>query len=58
MRNITSMAFWLILILILVAYYTGTSSVVSSFGGAINQIITTLQGRNSKGDFAAFPKQS
>lgn len=57
MGKITSMAFWLILILILVAYYKGTSSVAGTFGSQLSSIIRTLQGRNNNGSFADYPKQ-
>lgn len=57
MGKLTSMAFWLILVLILVAYYKGTSSVAGTFGTQISNLVKALQGRNSNGSFANYPTQ-
>lgn len=42
-------------LLIIVAYFTGFTSDINQAGGVINKIITTLQGRNASGQFAAYP---
>lgn len=58
MNSIIRYSFYLILILILVAYFKGTTSIASTFGASINQILLTLQGRNPKtGGFADYPNQ-
>lgn len=44
------------LVLVLVAYYVGTQSTVSSFSAAINSFLQTLTGRDSTGAFAGYPK--
>ena len=55
MGKISSMIFWLVLVLILVAYYKGTSSVAGTFGTQISKLIETLQGR-SNGKFSNYPQ--
>lgn len=53
-------AFWyifvLILVIILVAYYRGTSENIRAAGSATSNLVEILQGRNpSTGQFAAYP---
>jgi hypothetical protein len=55
MREITSMAFWLILIMIVVVYYKGTTATIGSFSSAIQGIIKNLQGRGTNG-FEDYPQ--
>lgn len=47
--------FVLSLILIVVAYFAGSTKVLSSLGSTTNSLILTATGRNSSGDFAAYP---
>lgn len=47
--------FLLMLVLILVAYYVGTQSVVGSLSGAAVNIGNMLTGRNAQGNFVAYP---
>lgn len=47
--------FILSLVLIGVAYYTGLKSDVGAFSSAINNLGLTFTGRNSQGQFAAYP---
>lgn len=48
--------FVLILVLLLVAYYKGTTSVIKTGGQAVGNLAMILQGRNpSNGQFASYP---
>lgn len=47
--------FVLILVFLLVVYYKGVTSDVSTSGGVLEKIILFLQGRNSSGTVAAYP---
>lgn len=47
--------FVLSLILIVVAYFAGSTKVLNSLGSTTNSLIQTATGRNSSGDFAAYP---
>lgn len=48
--------FALILIFLVLAYYKGFSTDTTSAGGVINNLVSTLQGRNSKtGALEAYP---
>lgn len=58
MSQIVKYAFYLILIMIVVAYYKGSSSVAGTLGNSINNLILVLQGRNYKGEFADYPTQN
>lgn len=55
MGKTLSYAFWLILILVCLAYFGGFSKDVGSLSDAINKIINTLQGKNSNGNFSDYP---
>ena len=48
--------FWLALILIAVAYFTGSTKLLGTLFNGINQLGLTFTGRNSKGQFANYPK--
>jgi hypothetical protein len=48
--------FYLILVLILVAYYKGTKSVGGTIFGGVNTIINSLQGKNADGNFSNYPQ--
>lgn len=50
--------FWLSLILIAVAYYVGTTSVLGTLGQNLGSLMLTATGRTSSGTFAAYPKSS
>ena len=47
--------FVLSFILILVAYWAGSTQVISSLGGNLTGLINTVTGRNAQGQFAAYP---
>jgi hypothetical protein len=47
--------FVLSLILVSVAYYVGSTSVLNSLGTNIGSLILTSTGRNSSGTFSAYP---
>ena len=47
--------FILSVILILVAYYLGTTNVLNSFGTQLGNIINISTGRTTSGAFAAYP---
>jgi len=45
----------LIALLIVVAYYRGSTSVLGTFGSFLDNTVLFLQGRNKQGTFAAYP---
>lgn len=47
--------FLLSLFLIAVAYFSGFVADTGAVGGAVNQLLQTATGRNSAGNFAAYP---
>ena len=47
--------FWLSLILIAVAYYAGSTRVLSTIGQQVGSRILVSTGRTSDGKFAAYP---
>jgi hypothetical protein len=47
--------FVLSLILILVAYYAGSTNLASTIGQQVNSLILTSTGRNAQGQFANYP---
>lgn len=47
--------FVLSLILILVAYYAGSTNLAQTIGQQVNSLILTSTGRNSNGQFANYP---
>lgn len=47
--------FILSLILVVVAYWAGSKEVATALGSQINSLILTATGRNSNGQFAAYP---
>lgn len=56
MGKITQYAFWLSLVLILVVYFQGSSSLLSTMTDGANRLILSLTGRKETGDFANYPK--
>jgi len=42
-------------IMILVAYYAGTTKVIPVIGSNLNSLFLTAQGRNANGSFPAYP---
>ena len=50
--------FWLSLILVAVAYYAGTTKVLSSIGTNVGSLILTATGRDANGNFAAYPSNA
>lgn len=48
--------FVLSLVLIALAYYTGLKSDLGAISSAVNSLILYVTGRNSKGNFAGYPK--
>lgn len=55
MNQITGYLFILALVLIGVAYYAGLSTDATAVGNQVNQLLKTGTGRNSAGNFAAYP---
>jgi hypothetical protein len=55
MSKIVTYGFYLIVLLIVVVYFTGTTSVTNSLTTGINKILLTLQGRNQDGTFQDYP---
>lgn len=47
--------FVLSMILVVVAYYAGSTSVLQQLGQSLSSIILTATGRDSNGKFAAYP---
>lgn len=43
------------LILVIVAYFAGSTQVLSTLGSTTNTLIQTATGRNSQGQFASYP---
>ena len=50
--------FWLSLILVAFAYYAGTTRVLDSLGKNVGSLILTSTGRDSNGNFAAYPQNA
>jgi membrane-bound ClpP family serine protease len=50
--------FILALILILVAYFAGSTALFGTIGQQIGSLGLIFTGRNTQGQFAAYPKQS
>ena len=42
-------------LVIVVAFYAGSTNLVAVIASAINKLLLTLQGRTSKGSFASYP---
>lgn len=57
MNKILFYMFILIMTLVLVAYYKGSSSILQTFGGFVDKTILFLQGRNEAGEFANYPQE-
>lgn len=55
MNKTISYLFLLSVLLILVAYYKGTTSITGAFGTAIQQLSYAFTGRDTQGHFAAYP---
>jgi hypothetical protein len=49
--------FWLALILIAVAYFTGSTGLLKTIFSGVNQLGLTFTGRTQSGTFAAYPKK-
>ena len=49
--------FILAFILIVVAYFAGSTQVLGTLGTQLSSIGNTFTGRNAQGNFAAYPKQ-
>jgi hypothetical protein len=56
MSKFMNYAFMLIVLLIVVAYFTGTVKVVGSLGENMDRILKTLQGRDKDGNFSDYPQ--
>jgi hypothetical protein len=56
MSKVLQYSFYLILILIVVAYFKGTTNVLGTLFSGANTVINTLQGRDSKGKFSDYPQ--
>lgn len=46
----------LIGIFLVIVYYRGSTSVISSSGSAIGNLVLFLQGRNTKGTISGYPQ--
>jgi hypothetical protein len=46
--------FLITLVLVVVAYYAGSTKVISSLSQALNSLLLTSSGRNAQGNFAAY----
>ena len=47
--------FWLAVLLIVVAYFAGASTLGQTIINGLNQLGLTFTGRNAQGQFAAYP---
>ncbi len=47
--------FIIMVILIGAVYFVGVSTDAKAFGAAVNQLVLSLTGRNSAGNFAQYP---
>ena len=47
--------FWLSMVLILVAYYIGSTNLLAQIGSTVGSLILTSTGRDQNGKFAAYP---
>lgn len=56
MSGTISLAFVLLLVLILAAYYTGVSSDAQAIGGQLTNLTYAVSGRNNNGQFAGYPQ--
>jgi hypothetical protein len=50
--------FWLSLVLVAVAYYAGTTRVLTTLGTQVGSLILTSTGRDANGQFAAYPQNA
>ena len=57
-RGVLFLAFVLIALLIMVVYYQGVQTDTNAFQQAASNVISTLQGRTSSGQFANYPTTS
>jgi hypothetical protein len=56
MNKFVTYAFYLVALLLILAYYKGFSSNVDSAAGGVNRILRTLQGRDpDTGNFENYP---
>ena len=56
MGQITKYTFYILLILIVVVYWTGSTNVLGTMGDAVNKLVLSLSGRKTNGEFANYPK--
>ena len=56
MGKITQYAFWLSVLLIVVVYFQGSTSIAGTLTDGANRIILSLTGRKENGEFANYPK--
>lgn len=55
MNDIPKDIFWLLALLIVAAYFVGVSTDANSLANGILKIVLAISGRNSQGQFAAYP---
>lgn len=55
MSGTISLAFILLLVLILAAYYVGVTSDAKAIGGQLLNLTYAVSGRNTQGQFAGYP---
>lgn len=53
--QIIAYTFLIAILLVIVAYYAGFVADIQAFGASLNTLILTATGRNSAGQFAAYP---
>lgn len=56
-EEVTRYLFILAIILIVVAYFAGSTQVLSTFGTQVGNLGNIFTGRNAQGQFANYPKQ-
>ena len=57
-RQALAYAFFLSLALIAAVYFIGVATDAKAFGAAINQLVLSLTGRTSSGQFANYPSST
>ncbi len=50
--------FWLSMVLVIVAYYAGSTRVLDSIGKQVGSLILISTGRDSSGAFAGYPQNA
>lgn len=56
LNKISGEIFLLLLVLIVVVYFAGSTKVIASLAGGIQSVSYAVTGRNAQGQFADYPK--